>query len=383
MNSNNRLIIGGAVLAALVGVAVWATVSRGNESTSLDDAGGMDKLWPKIALENVRQIQVHVPEEKPVTLTKTGDTWKVTAPVQATADQSAAKTASEKIAELEITRVAATNKKNHERLEVSQGKGVRVVAKGGGKTLVDFFVGAYSGGGTLVRRDGEDKVLSAAGSLKWVFNKKLKDWRDRQILEITADEIKKVEFTGDAKNYSFSRSDDDTWSPEKPIKDFDPDKIRSIVTGLANLRANDFAAQGVPLTELGLQEPLAKVVLSVEPKAAEPPSEDKKNGDSPEPQATENKPAEPFQVTILAGKREGTDLYVKRPNSDVVFKVAEHAAKKIVVSEQSFKKDEDDGEDEPRAQPMIVGSGEKNGLKNVLSPETLRQLQQRAVAKQR
>ena len=83
-----------------------------------------------------------------------------TVAVYSEADKDAVDTAVSKLAELEAVSVAATKVENHERLEVTDAKGVHVVAKQGDKVLADVLIGAYLSGNTMVREAGGDPPSS-------------------------------------------------------------------------------------------------------------------------------------------------------------------------------------------------------------------------------
>src|SRR5688572_20370168 len=133
--SGNRLLTAIVVLAGLLAITVWQWNKR--EAEDLKEPEVTAKL-PKIKKDEVTELTVKAPGKSEVTMKKVDGAWKVSAPVSADADKDAVDGALSKLEELQAVAVAATLKENHERLEVTDAKGVHVVAKGGDKVLADL-----------------------------------------------------------------------------------------------------------------------------------------------------------------------------------------------------------------------------------------------------
>lgn len=249
--SGNRLLTSIAVLAALLAITVWQFNKRDSEDAKAPEVSA--KL-PKLTKEDVTELSVAAPGKKPVSFKKEGDVWKMTAPIAADADKDAIDTAISKLAELEAGAVAATKVENHDRLEVTDAKGVHVVAKQGDKLLADLLIGAYLSGNTMVRESGATNVATAKGSIKYPFDKDVKEWRDRSMVDVPVEQVQSVVFTNKSGTWKFVK-DDKEWKQapgEKAIPEFDASKVSSIVSNAASMRANDFAADGVTADVAGV-----------------------------------------------------------------------------------------------------------------------------------
>ena len=116
---------------------------------------------------------------------------------------------------------------------------------------------------TLLMAQGEDEVLSVEGSIKYAFNKALKDWRNRAITDDPPEHVQAVTFESTNGTWRFERAGDD-WQHrpgegQTAIERFAPSKVQSVVSSLARMRAVNFAAADVDAEEAGLAPPSATV----------------------------------------------------------------------------------------------------------------------------
>ena len=198
---------------------------------------------------------------------KKGDEWRVVEPVDGKADQDAISSALGKIEELEVTGVAATQKKNHARLEVDEAKGTHVVAKGGGKVLLDGFVGTYQSGNSMFRVQGQEPVATVRGSIRYAFNKRLAEWRDRTITKYEPDDVQEIVFDNKNGHFQFARTGPEEFKQvlgkgEKAIAPLDMPKVRGLVGTAAGVTALDIARRrdrGASRPRRGRGDPLIKL----------------------------------------------------------------------------------------------------------------------------
>jgi hypothetical protein len=273
---------------------------------------------PKVQKEQVTELRISAPGKKAVTLVKEGDVWKLTAPLKADADKDAVDTALTKLGELESVSVAATKQENHERLEVTENKGVHVVARGGDKTLANIWLGTYLSGNTMVREDGQVNVATARGSIKFPFDKELKEWRDRSIVEVPTDQLTELTFANKNGTWKFVK-ESGAWKQapgEKEIPEFDASKVNSIASSIASLRANDFAAEDVTADSAGVgATPNGTVTLSS--------SDD----------------AGAKQVLLRIGNKHDSGFYAMREGKEPIYVISEYLGDRLVPTIDKFKKD--------------------------------------------
>ncbi|MCG8554943.1 MAG: DUF4340 domain-containing protein [Proteobacteria bacterium] len=353
----NRLLIATGVLVALLALTVWK-LNR-DESEQYDEPH-VEAAIPSIEKDDIDELEVARPGKDAVVLAKKNDAWRVIKPVAAEADKNAVDTALNKLAELEVTGVAATKEMNHSVLEVTDDKAIRVVPKQGGKPLAELLVGAYRSGNTMVRKQGAVPVASIRGSIRWVFDKEIKDWRNRSIVEVGTDEVTALSLVNGRRRFRFVK-EGSAWAQaagEKPIKRFDASKVQSLVSSLSHLQATDFAdATEVSEEKAGVGPAgTVAVTLKVQPKpakterpkpaqtAAKAGEQDKTSEVAKEGQAkAETKePPPPYEIRLRVGGKTGSDQnnrYVKREGNPVIYVVSEYLAERMLAEASKFAKE--------------------------------------------
>lgn len=315
--SGNRLLTAIVVLAGLLALTVWQWNKRDAEDTK---APAVTAAVPKVKKDDVTELTIAPAGKGSVTLKKTDGVWKVTAPVAADADKDAVDGALSKLDELQFVAVAATKKENHERLEVTNAKGVHVIAKQGDKTLADVWIGTYLSGNTMLRENDAVNVATVKGSLKYAFDKELKDFRDRVIVDVKSDDLKAIDFASKNGNYKFVKEGND-WKQapgEKPIANFDGSKVAGIVGTVASLRANDFAADGVTPDAAGVgATPVGTITASIA------------GGDAGD-----------TQLLLRVGNKQASGYYVTREGKDAIFVVSEYSGDRLTPGADKFTKEE-------------------------------------------
>ena len=384
MSSQSKLVAALVAFFVLAGGATYVIVKRsGEEETQVADQG-LPTL-PTIDRETITSLVVTRPAQEggaaeTVRLEKRDGTWFVTAPVEATADANAVDTALTRLAELEVTGIAATNPDNHERLEVSDDKAIRVEVRAGDETLITLLVGAYRGRSTMARMPDDDRVLALKGSIKFAFNKALKDWRDKRILEESAETVVAVRFENTNGTFSFARNAEGAWTQpegEAPIERFGSTKVQSLVSSLANMRAVDFAATDVTASAAGFDAPTGTVTMEV------------REGETAEGEATAEgapTPSVPTRTVRLqiGGAREGTEFYVRREGEPTIYVISQYLADRARPAATAFQDAEPgaEGEGEPEMPPGLGGPGGPGGPGGFggpgggeLPPELMEQIQ--------
>ncbi len=354
--NKNRLWIAVFVLLGLSGAAAFAMRSRTVETTIEKPSATL----PPIKKDEVTSVEIENPKKGNVTLTKVEGTWRITAPLSAKPDQSNVDAVLDKLSELEVSQVAATRKENHARLEVDAAQAIRVKVKQGDKQVADLYLGASKGGGTMVRSEGQDTVVSVKGSIRYLFDKELKSFRDRAILDIDAKELTGLSLSSAKGKFVFSKppaeegseASESKWTQvlakgEKPIQRFSEAKVQSLSSTLSHLRAADFATPDSSPESLGLSPPSATAVLT------------KSDG---------------TQITLeLGNPDEASGEYALRVSGDeVIYRISKYNAERLTADAEAFQEPEKkaDPPAEPPPMPDMAGGGGQ------IPPEVLRQLQQ-------
>jgi len=329
--SGNKLLIATGVLAVLLGVTVLQFQARQSEDTRGPD---LAVKLPKLKKDAIDELSVAAPDKKPVLLKKVDNTWKVAEPVSAAADQSAVDTALSKLEELEVIGVAATQAENHEKLDVVDGKAVRVIAKQAGKPVADLLIGSYRSGNTMVREPSSSQVATVKGSIKYAFEKDVKDWRDRAIVDTTSEQVNSITFENANGSFHFVKEGSD-WKQapgDKPLPNFDGTKVVSLVGTATSVRANDFAAPDVTPDSAGVGAKADGVVI-----------------------LTTSADAGEQQILLRVGHKIGDGYYLTREGKEPIYVVSQFAGERLLSGPDKFVKEEPKS-DKPPAQAGLTGA---------------------------
>ena len=360
--NKSRLLIALAILIGL-GAALVVTLRSRESKTSLEKPTAS---LPAIKKEDVTELSVQRPNQAQVVLKKQGDKWALTEPYSAEASKDAVDDMLDKLADLKVAGVAATRKENYEKLEVDAAHALRVQARAGDKVLASLNLGAARGGNTMIRVEGEEQVLSAKGSLRYAFDKDLKDFRKREITDLEAAQLTGLALSSSKGTFKFERpaSDGAVWSQvlakgEKPIAKFDPEQVETLANTAAHLRAADFAASNEAESTTGLGSDATKVELT------------KKDGSK-------------IDLSIGKAHSAGEDYYTKLAGSEVVYRLPKFSAERLMPDAKFFEKKDKPATPPPSADPhggMPMGMGGPGGGGG-LPPEVMKQLQQQMQAQQ-
>jgi hypothetical protein len=316
----NRLLTAFVVLAALLAVTVWQFNARDTDDTRAPE---VSVKLPKLKKDDIDELSIAVPEKPALVVKKTDKTWNLTAPLAAAADNASVEAALAKLEELEVIGVAATKPENYAQLEVDDKKAVHIVAKQGGKVLADLLVGTYRGGNTMVREQSAVNVATVKGSIKYAFDKDVKDWRDRLIFETSSDQVKTISFDNPKGSFHFVHEGKE-WKQaplakgEKPLPNFDGGKVIALVGTATGLRANDFAAPDMTADAAGVgDKPDGLVTLTT-------------GGDAGEQ-----------QIVLRVGHKRDDGYYLAREGKTPIYVVSDFSGGRLIPGADQFAKDKD------------------------------------------
>ncbi len=349
----NRIAIGAGVFVALLGLTLWA-VNRGDRQPT--NAAEVPSL--SIDKDAITSIEVTRPGEETVLLSSVDGTWRLAKPLDAEADQGNVEAALNRLAELELARIVATQPDNYARLQVDEANAVAVVVQAGDETVATLAIGKYADGMTMLRLDERTEVFGASGSLRYAFDRELKAWRNRRVVAEEADAVQSIRFESPNGTFAFERAKDG-WTPlegEKAIGELDPKKVTGIVATAARLTASGFAAEDVSAARAGLTEPKAAVTM------------------------TFAEGTEPIVLELGDATEEQGEVYLQRRGNGTVYIVSEYLAKRLQPDSEAFEK-VDAPEAPPPAMPTMPAMPQGQGQPQ-LPPEVMRQIQEQIRAQQ-
>jgi hypothetical protein len=347
----NRIAIGGVAFFALLGLTLWAVSSRDQQPT------GSGEL-PSIELdkEAITSLEIIRPENKRVVLSHVDGVWRVTEPMDAAADKNNVESALNRLADLKVARVVATQPENYERLQVDEASAVQVVAKAGEDTLARLMIGKYGNGMTMLRIDDHTEVFGARGSLRYAFDRELKSWRDRMVVSVDAANVHTIRFQSANGTFQFQR-EADGWTVlegREALEDFDPKQVTGRLSTAARLTASDFAPEDTSAARAGLTEPQATVTLTL--------------ADDPEP----------IVLELGDSTEQAGELYLRRQDEPTIYVISQYLADRLRPDAKTFETPE-----APPAPPPVMPSAPPGGGQQPqLPPEVMRQLQEQIRAQQ-
>jgi hypothetical protein len=345
----NRVAIGAVLFVVLLGLTLWAAKRGDRQPTSASEV-------PTVEIDEnaVTTLEVTRPDGERVVLSNASGAWRLAEPLDAEADQANVESALNRLGDLELVRIVATQEENYPRLQVDEANAVVVVAKAGDDTLATLGIGKYADGMTMLRLDDSVEVFGARGSLRYAFDRDLKAWRNRRVVTEDAAAVQSIRFESPKGTFELERVGE-SWTAvegKKALGDFDPKKVTGLVSTAARLTASDFAAEDVSEARAGLTEPKAGVTLTF----AE---------------------ADPIVLELGDQTEKEGERYLRRSCNPTIYVVSEYLANRLQPDAQAFEK-----VDAPPTQPPAMPAMPQQGQQQ-LPPEVMQQLRRQIEAQQR
>ncbi len=231
MKKNTYILIG--LFVVLLIVAFLVLQKPGEQSASSASTG----FLTVIDSVSVDKIEIKTPTLFLV-LEKRGTEWYIAQPINYKANQTNVGQIIHQIKNLEVKSTVSSKPEKHSVFQVDQtGTEVKVYEKGIEKTSLILGKMAASYTESYARRLNSNDVLLVEGAYSYMFNRPVKDWRDKTIFTTPKESIKEVQYQYGDTIFSIAFKDS-TWLIGK-------DRVqRSVIDGvlssLSNLQADDF-----------------------------------------------------------------------------------------------------------------------------------------------
>jgi hypothetical protein len=228
----NTFILAGLFVILLI-IAFLVLQKPGEQSANSASAG----LLFTIDSLSVDKLQIKMSASSLV-LEKRGIEWFVVQPINYKADQANVCQIIHQIKNLEIKNIVSSKPEKQSVFQVDQtGTQVTVYEKGAEKA--SFILGkmAASYSESYARKLNSNDVFIIEGASSYMFNRPVKDWRDKTILTTPKENIKEVRYQYGDTTFSITFSDS-TWFVAKDKAQHSV--IEGILSSLANLQADDF-----------------------------------------------------------------------------------------------------------------------------------------------
>jgi len=359
LSTENKLYISLGVLAVLGGALFLQSKKEKEEAQSYTQSGQAAAL-PKIELseddlKKVDKITITKPAGDAgaaveVELTKTGDDWKLTKPVEAAANQPNVKSLLDNLKSLKTTELIDSTKANYGKFELSDDKALHAVFSKGNGVALDLYFGESGGRGQMTRIGGKDGVYAIKGYSSFLYARDVKGWRDLSILKFEDPDVASVTIDNSHGSFAFSYDKGKTTKNElkkgkdgsaEPIKNYDESKLVDLLRAYKALNADNFADKGKTEAEAGLDKPEATIVFTL------------KDGAKRE--------------VRFGGTSEGSSHWAKATGSNEIWSVSSWAVEWATADEKKFQKSDEkkpggaDG-DHPNAKHFGMPPGMPGGM---------------------
>jgi Domain of unknown function (DUF4340) len=226
--------------------------------------GKKEKLFD-FAVEDVQRVTLEYADHK-ITVERVNGGWKLTAPIEAKADETTVDNLVHAIADCEVKKTLDDVGEDLSPYGLDHPNVVVQVALEK-RDLPVIRVGKTSpvGFSTYVQRGDESKkVFLTTSAFKSGMEKQVKDLRNKNIVDFQADDVRRVALERGTESIVLTKTDD-VWRIEKPAAyDADSSAVRNFLTSLTSLRAKDFPSEGSDdLTPFGLDAPRLAVDLAI------------------------------------------------------------------------------------------------------------------------
>ena len=337
MNTETKLYVALGVLGVLGG-GLYLQNKKEAENAASHTLGGQAAALPKIDIKDddikaIDKIVLNKAGEDggapvDIELTRTGEDWKLTKPVDAKANQANVKSLLENLKTLKVTEQIDGTSAGYAKYGVADDKGLHAVFSKGNGVVLDARFGENGGRGQMTRLAGKEGVFAVKGYSSYLYARDAKGWRDLTLFKFEEGDVTAATIQNEHGSFSFTK-DGENWKGKfekpkgtsEPIKDFDDAKVKDFVRAYKALNADGFADKGKTPSDVGLEKPLATVQLTLKDGAK--------------------------RDVAVGATAEGSSRWVKVGGSDEIWSISSWAADWAMAEEKKFQKDKDKDKKKP------------------------------------
>jgi Domain of unknown function (DUF4340) len=246
MNSRG-LSVAVVVLAALAGVLYWSEHRKAPD----ENAGVPTTPAPvilKIDPANITELVIKQKGSDPVTLEKSGGTWRITGPKPYPADQNAVAGMLSTLSALNADRLVEDKGANPQQYGLAAPAVELDITDKGRTTQLLLGDDTPAGSDVYAALAADPRVFTVASYNKSSLNKNLTDLRDKSLITLNADKVSRVELLKKGEDIEFDRTKDG-WQILKPrASPAETSAVNDLVRTLTDARM-DLSATGNPSAE--------------------------------------------------------------------------------------------------------------------------------------
>jgi hypothetical protein len=270
-------------------------------------------IFPAFKTEQAAAIEIKT-RGKTVSLVKKGNWLVALNGDYYPADKNEVENIFKTLNNMQRENIVSTDPNKYPLFELDPVNGVEVkISRSDNTSLAHFFVGKNGPDliSTYIRIEGEKEVFLLTGMLNATFGKELKDWRDKAIFNLKAEDIVRVDITSPKKKISLIKDEKGNWEMAAPEKaTVKKDIVEGMVNTLATLKAYDFE-DGAELKVAGLINPATKIQITMKDNST--------------------------CILLIGKEKDSSKRYVKRDDNPTVFLVQNFDLGPIMINTSELK----------------------------------------------
>jgi hypothetical protein len=340
MTIDKKLYAAIAVLA-LLGGGLFLANKKEKEEANRHSIGGQAAELPKIEITEeqtkaIDKIVLTKPADgdggagHEIELTKEGEDWKITRPVQAKANQANVKSLLDNLKALKMVETIDSSSASYEKFGVSDGKGLHAVFSKGGAPVLDAYFGDNGGRGQMTRIAGREGVFAVKGYSSYLYGRDVKGFRDMSLFKFEDTAVTAVSIDNENGSFSFTK-EGEAWKAKhkapkaagaKDLEKFDEAKIKDMLRAYKALNADGFAEAGKTDADVGLDKPVSTVVITLSDGAK--------------------------REVKVGANAEGSSRWIRASGHDEIFSISSWAADWATAEPKKFQKPEKKDKDKDK-----------------------------------
>ena len=271
--------------------------------------------------EHVSGLTLEYPgDDRTIELRKTAAGWRLRKPIEAAADESTVSNLLRAVADAELKRTLEGEIDSLGPYGLEPPEAVVRIELDDGSTRPAIRVGKTTpvGYSAFVQLEGESTVKLVPSSFATGMKKEVKDLRDKDIFRFEPSDVRKIRIEADEEGAGAELvREEGGWTfagPDAPR--IDEGEVQTFLSSLRSLRAEDFVDDPAQ-ADTGLEAPRRTIELTT----------------------GEGEKAKTHGLLVGAeGERDGKrEIYVKKPDDDTVYTVANYAWSNLGKTRSSFR----------------------------------------------
>ena len=272
-------------------------------------------LFPNFNGEQVVKIEITATGET-TTLSKQNGSWVVASMDNYPADGEGVTELLSKVVEFKNTQRVSNNPEKQAEFEVDSTGVEAKLMDANGKLLAHLFVGKTTPGflSSYVRPADSNDVYVAQGYLQSVFDKGTRTWKDRTIFSFNKGIVTQLNIIAPEETVELRLDAEGTWQMLKPVTAAaKTTEVDTLLTTFSELDTDDFAEGTGELAEYGLDTPASTISAVLN---------------------------DGTTATLHVGKEEEGKLYVKRDDTETVFRLFKSNVDRLIKKSDTLKAEE-------------------------------------------